>query len=110
MNNQRGDSIKVVVTGVSLAAGAASARVAVPKRADGKNPKFVRVSTNTAGAHILFGGATVAATAADTLVMPSDSAVFDVSGISDVTDGKLYFATIQDSAAGLVNVVPLEDG
>jgi hypothetical protein len=110
MSNQRSDSIKVVVTGVSQASGAASARVAVPKRADGKNPKYVRVSTNTAGAHVAFGGSTVVAVATDTLVMPADAATFDVSGISDVADGKLYVAVLQDAAAGLVNIVPLEDG
>lgn len=109
MSNQRGDSIKVVVTGANITTGAASARIAVPKRSDGKNPKFVRVAVNTAGAHVLFGGSAVVALATDTLVMPSDMAIFDVSGISDAADGKLYIAAIQDAAAGLVNVVPMED-
>lgn len=94
--------LNIDVAGVTVASGAASAQTAIPNNSAGVVAKYVRVSV-TAAAHIRFGKTTATATANDTLVMPSDAIVLNVQNYD-------VFAVIQDSAAGTVNVVPIEWG
>jgi hypothetical protein len=96
------DFITVLATGANITTSGTSARVAIPPASSGEIPRYVRV-TSTAAAHIKLGGATVAAVAADLLVQPADSVVLAVPR------GVTYIASIQDTAAGTVNIAPLED-
>lgn len=96
------DFITVLATGANIATSGTSARVAIPTASSGEIPRYVRV-TSTAAAHIKLGNASVAAVAADLLVQPADSVVLAVPrGVTNI-------AAIQDTAAGTVNIAPLED-
>lgn len=95
------EAITVVTTGFSAATGAASARTAIPTNAAGAAPNYIRVSARNE-CYIKVGSVAVTATANDVLVQPADSLILRVGGNTHV-------AYIQGVAAGLVNVVPLED-
>lgn len=62
--------------------------------------KYVRIMA-TAFAHVKVGKGSATALATDTLVGPNCDLIFNVSGADTI-------AAIQDTAAGVVNVVPLE--
>jgi len=62
--------------------------------------RYVRVSA-TANAHVRVGKTSATAVATDMLVTPNEAIILNVTG-SDV------IAAIQDTAAGTVNVVPIE--
>ena len=100
-NRYSGEPISVAAVGKQLASGAASANFAIPLNASGQVPVYVRVAA-TVPACIKFGPAGVVATVNDAQIQPGDSEKFCVNG-------NTYFAVIQVSAAGLVNVVPLEN-
>lgn len=93
--------ISVAANGLSVASGAASARSALPNMASGEAPRYIRVSA-TVAACVRLGDSGVVATAASTQVQPGDSCIFSVNGAT-------HIAYIQVAAAGVVNVVPLED-
>lgn len=96
------DFMTVLATGANITTSGTSASIAIPTASSGEIPRYVRI-TSTAAAHVKLGGAAVAAVAADLMVQPADSVVLAVPrGITNI-------AAIQDTAAGTVNVVPLED-
>ena len=92
----------IVNTGVSAATGAASARSAIPVDASGNRPKYIRVASRNE-CYVKVGDSSVAATANDILVQPADSLILQVA------PGHTHIAYIQGTAAGQVNVVPLEN-
>jgi hypothetical protein len=92
----------VMAVGFSAATGAASARTAVPVDSSGNNPSYVRVAARNE-CYVKFGTVTVTATANDILIQPGDSQIFQVP------KGVTHVAYIQGTAAGQVNVVPLEN-
>lgn len=95
-------NMTVLKTGVNIATSATSANAALPTAQSGEIPRYVRV-TATAAAHVKLGIAGATAVAADTMVQPGDAVTLVVPrGITTI-------AAIQDTAAGTVNVVPLED-
>ena len=95
------DSVCIVATGGTITTSAASARIAIPNDSSGVAPKYVRViSTNPA--YVKVGNSTVTAAAGDAMVQPADSVILNVSRCTHV-------AAIQVSAAGTVQVSPLED-
>lgn len=96
------DYMTILAVGVSAATGAASARSALPTATSGEIPRFVRVSARNE-CYVKLGNSTVTATGNDILVQPGDSAVLTVPR------GITHIAYIQGTAAGQVNVVPLED-
>jgi hypothetical protein len=96
------DYLTIVKTGANIATGAASANVPIPTAQSGEIPRYVRVIA-TAAAHVKLGTAGVAAVAADLMVQPADSVTLVVPR------GMTHIAAIQDTAAGTVNIVPLED-
>ena len=102
MSNQFGLSITVVKTGVQQASGAASAGTTIPTCQSGEVPRYIRVAA-TAAACIKLGIAGVTATTADLQVQPGDAVIMHVPS------GMTNFAVIQVSAAGLVQVSPLEN-
>lgn len=96
------DSMTILATGVSAATGAASARSALPTASSGEIPRYVRVSARNE-CYVKLGTSTVNATGNDILIQPADSLVLAVPR------GITHIAYIQGTAAGQVNVVPLED-
>lgn len=62
--------------------------------------RYVRIMA-TANAHVRVGKTTATAVATDTLVTPNEALILNVSGADTI-------AAIQDTAAGVVNVVPIE--
>lgn len=96
------DFITVMATGISAATGAASASSTIPSASDGNKPRYIRVSSRNE-CYVKIGAAGVAATANDILIQPADSVILHVpTGVTTI-------AYIQGTAAGLVNVVPLEN-
>lgn len=94
--------ITVAATGFSAATGAASARTAIPVASDGNVPRFIRVASRNE-CYVKIGSSTVTATTGDILVQPADCVILQVPA------GVTHIAYIQGTAAGQVNVVPLEN-
>lgn len=97
-----GGAMHIVSTGFSAATGAASARTAIPVDASGNKAKYVRVSARNE-CYVKVGDSSVTATGNDILVQPADSIILQI------TPGHTHIAYIQGTAAGQVNVVPLEN-
>jgi hypothetical protein len=95
-------SITVLATGVSITTGAASASSALPTMLSGERPRYIRVSGINA-CYARLGTSGVVATSTDTLIQPADAVIMAVPS------GVTHIAAIQDSAAGKLNVVPLEN-
>lgn len=93
--------VTIVAVGVSAATGAASARSALPTMQSGELPRYIRVSARNE-CYVKLGSSTVTATANDILIQPADSLVLS-------TNGSTHIAYIQGTAAGQVNIVPLEN-
>lgn len=92
----------ILKTGVNIATSAASANSPLPVASSGEIPRYVRISASVA-AHVRLGVAGAVAVLTDMMVQPGDAIIVVVPrGITTV-------AAIQDTAAGTVNVVPLED-
>ena len=96
-------AITIVADGINIPTGAASVSTALPNTSGSIKPRKIRVAA-TAAAHVqLFKDGTGSATSADTLVQPGDAVVLVVPG------GCNNIAAIQSTAAGVVQVSPLED-
>jgi hypothetical protein len=96
-----GGVMTVTAVGFTAATGAASASTAIPNNSAGERPRYIRVAAINES-YIKIGAASVAATANDMLIQPADSALLAVNGAT-------HIAYIQGTAAGKVNVVPLEN-
>jgi hypothetical protein len=96
------DYLTITTTGANIATGATSSRIPIPPAQSGEIPRYVRVVA-TVACHVKIGTSTVAAVAGDLLVQPADSVTLAVPR------GVTHVAAIQDTAAGTVNIVPLED-
>lgn len=94
-------AVSITQTGFSAATGAASARTAIPSSSGGV-PRYIRVAARNE-CYFKLGDSTVTATANDILVQPADSVIIQVSGAT-------HIAYIQGTAAGQINVTPLENG
>lgn len=95
------DAISVVKTGSVISFTGTSANVAMPTDSAGTTPKYVRVAS-TAACYVKIGAAGVTAASGDLLIQPADSAVIKVHN-------QAYIAAIQVSAAGTLQISPLED-
>lgn len=95
------NAITITATGFSAATGAASARTAIPSTSAGAAPNYIRVAARNE-CYVRVGSVAVVATANDVLIQPADSVILRVGGHT-------HIAYIQGTAAGLVNVSPLED-
>lgn len=93
-------AVMVAVPGTTVTTGASSAAVAIPNASDGNRARFVMV-TAKATAYIKFGSSGVAATSSDILVGGGAPVIFAVKPFT-------HFAHLQETAATLVNVVPVE--
>lgn len=96
------DFITVVAPGVNISTSGVSSSVALPVAQSGEVPRYVRVAGTAAG-YVRLGTSGVTAAAGDTLVQPADAVVLHVPR------GVTHIAAIQDTGAGKINVVPLEN-
>lgn len=95
------NSISVVKTGATRAFTATSASVAIPTDSSGELPKYIRLNA-TAACCVKIGPSGVAATTADLMLSAFESEVIAVGR-------QAYIAAIQVSAAGTLQISPLED-
>lgn len=94
--------VTITAAGFSAATGAASAASTIPNDSSGRAPNYIRVAARNE-CYVKLGVAGVTATTADILVQPADSIFLQVP------KGITHIAYIQGTAAGQVNVVPLEN-
>lgn len=92
----------ISVTGVNITTSGTSASATIPLDSSGVTPRYVRVASS-AGAYVRFGKTTATAVNTDCLVQPGDAQILAVPGGSDKV------AAIQVTAAGVVQVSPLEN-
>jgi hypothetical protein len=97
-----GGFIVVTVTGVSAATGAASARSAIPVDGSGNKPNYLRIAARSE-CYIKIGDSSVSATLNDILVQNADSIIIQVPKAAT------HVAYIQGTAAGQVNITPLDN-
>lgn len=97
-----GGFLTVTAAGFSAATGAASASTAIPTASDGNRPRYIRVAGRNE-CYVKLGTSGVTATTNDILVQPADSVILAVP------NGITHIAYIQGTAAGQVNVIPLEN-
>ncbi|MFV3416134.1 hypothetical protein ACNFH8_28110 [Pseudomonas sp. NY15436] len=101
MSNTFEGAISVVVTGVSIATSGTSASANIPLCQSGEIPKYIRIAA-TAPACVRLGNGTVTAVTTDLQVQPGDAVILAVHQLTKI-------AAIQVSAAGIVQVSPLEN-
>lgn len=94
--------VTITTAGFSAATGAASAASTIPNDSSGRAPNYIRVAARNE-CYVKLGVAGVTATNQDILVQPADSIYLQVP------KGITHIAYIQGTAAGQVNVVPLEN-
>lgn len=92
----------ITSAGAQIVTGAASARVAIPVDSAGNVPRYIRLSA-TAAACVRIGISTITAANTDTQVQPGDSLILAIPS------GMTHIAAIQQSAAGVLQVSPLEN-
>lgn len=95
------NSLTVSVTGISIATSAASAGATIPLDSAGNIPRYIRISATQAACVRLGTGAQTAVTT-DLQVEPGAPVIMAVNGRANI-------AAIQVTAAGVVQVSPLED-
>lgn len=95
-------ALGIGATGANITTSGTSASVAIPNNAAGVRARFVRV-TCTVAAYVKVGPSAVAAAAGDALLNPEHELMLAVGGFT-------HIAAIQVASAGVVNVVPVEDG
>ena len=96
-----GGFLTIMSVGFTAATGAASASTAIPVNSGGSRPNYIRVAAINES-YVKLGVSGVTATTNDILVQPSDCVVLQVPA------GVTHIAYIQGTAAGKVNVAPLE--
>lgn len=96
------NGITVSVTGKQQASGAASAGTTLPVDSAGNIPRYIRVAATAPACFRLGWGSLPTAVATDLQVQPGDAVIISTNGAS-------HFAVIQVSAAGIVQVSPLEN-
>jgi hypothetical protein len=96
-----GGPITVTTVGKTQTTSGTSARVTIPNNSAGELPRYIRVAA-TAAAYVKIGDSSVVATTNDILVQPADAVIMSVNAQTNI-------AYIQDTAAGKVNVLPLEN-
>lgn len=95
------DFIAVSKTGVQITTSGVSADAAIPVDSSGGIPRLVRVAAS-AGACVRLGLGAQTAVVTDLQVQPGDAVVIS-------TNGATHIAAIQVTAAGVVQVSPLEN-
>lgn len=97
-----GSGITVATTGKSQATSGASAGATLPNASSGEVPHYVIVSA-TASAYFRMGSGAQTAVAGDLMIQPGDARILSVPV------GYTNFACIQVTAAGVLQISPLEN-
>lgn len=92
--------ITVVKTGIQIPTSATSAGAAIPNDSAGNLPRYIRVAASQP-ACVRIGVGAQTALVSDLQVQPGDAVIMS-------TNGQTHIAAIQVSAAGVVQVSPLE--
>ena len=95
------DSITVSVTGIQIATSGTSSGATIPVDSAGNVPRHIRIAASAAACVRIGTGAQTAVTT-DLQVQPGDAVIMS-------TNGRTNIAAIQVSAAGVVQVSPLEN-
>lgn len=93
-------AIQITGSGASITTSGSSASVAIPTTASGTVPRYALV-TCTAAAYIRPGDSSVTAATTDIILQPNYTIKLNVAGFTNL-------AALQVSAAGKVNIVPVE--
>ena len=94
-------ALQIFATGVNITTSGTSAGATIPLSSAGKVPRYVRISA-TVSACVRIGTGAQTAVATDMLVQPSEAVIL-------ATNGCTHIAAIQQAAAGVVQVSPVED-
>jgi SH3-like domain-containing protein len=94
--------LTVTATGVLITTSGVSAGSALPNASSGEVPRYVRIAA-TAAATVRMGAGAQTAVTTDLLVQPGDAVVLTVPR------GVTHIAALQVTAAGVVQVSPVED-
>lgn len=94
-------ALQIFATGVNITTGAASAGSAIPVDSSGALPRYVRITASVA-ACVRIGPGAQTAVATDAVVQPGAPLII-------ATNGCTHVAAIQQTAAGVVQVSPVED-
>jgi hypothetical protein len=94
--------LTVNATGTQVTSGAASAVAAIPNAADGNRARFVRIQAK-ANAYIRPGTSGTTATANDMLITGNEQVFLNVQSFT-------HIAYLQETAATIINITPLEAG
>jgi hypothetical protein len=94
-------SVMIIAPGASITTSGVSASVSIPNASSGERPRYIRVAATVAACVRL--GTAPTATTADTQIQPGDALIMMVPG------GITSIAAIQVSAAGSVQISPLEN-
>lgn len=100
-NRFSGSPITVTSTGIQLTTSAVSANGSIPLDSAGNVPRYIRVAA-TVAACVRIGTGTPVAVTTDMQVQPGDAVIMSTNGMTKI-------AAIQVSAAGVVQVSPLEN-
>jgi hypothetical protein len=95
------DFITLGATGIRLTSGSTSSGAALPFGLAGDVSRLIRISA-TVAAHVRIGAGSQTAVNTDVMVQPGESIVV-------TTNGNTHIAVIQATAAGVVQVSPLEN-
>lgn len=95
-------SITVTAAGSTTTTSGASAGTTIPNASSGEKPRFIRVAATAACTFRIGAGAQTAVTT-DILIQPGDAVVLQVPS------GYTNYAAIQVTAAGIVQVSPMEN-
>lgn len=94
-------ALQIFATGVNITTSGTSAGATIPLSSAGVVPRYIRVSA-TVSACVRIGTGVQTAVATDLLVQPSEAVILS-------TNGCTHIAAIQQAAAGVVQVSPVED-
>jgi hypothetical protein len=93
--------LTIQVTGVAITTSGASASATIPNASDGNIPRWIRIAA-TQAACVRLGKTTATAVTTDMQVQPGDAVIISTNGCDKV-------AAIQVTAAGVVQVSPVEN-
>lgn len=94
-------ALQIFATGINITTGAASAGATLPVNTAGAVPRYIRITASVA-ACVRIGTGAQTAVATDAVVQPGQSLII-------ATMGCTHIAAIQQAAAGVVQVSPVED-
>jgi len=94
--------LQITNTGINLTTGVASVAGTLPNNSAGVPAKFIRIAA-TAAAYVRIGVGAQTAVATDMMILPNSA------GHIQATLGATHIAALQVSAAGTVQISPVED-